>query len=203
MNKRVLVVDLDGTLYTINTFHYFIKYLILYCIKSFNIVLLFKLCLLLVYRPFTTHAKIKYYVLKLLKHRNDIDYQEFVQSLSMYKREIPQLNDHNFDIKILATAAPTCYANIIAQNEKFNLCLSTDFPNSNFDNAFENSKIIKKENVMNYLIGKNINEIDTLITDHIDDLALMKLSKRNIIANPDEKLTIALKQNLIYFEEIM
>lgn len=203
MKKRVLLVDLDGTLYKINTFHYFIKYILHYCIKSFNIIILFKLCLVLVFRPFTTHAKTKYFILKLIKHRNDIDYQEFVKSISNYKRDIPQTYDNNFDIKILATAAPSCYANIISQKENFNFCLSTDFPNSNFNQEFENCKDIKKENVMNYLKSENINEIDTLVTDHIDDLPLIKMAKKNIIVNPNQKLIIALKQNSISFEVIV
>ena len=56
---------------------------------------------------------------------------------------------------------------------------------------------------MNYLKSENINEIDTLVTDHIDDLPLIKMAKKNIIVNPNQKLIIALKQNSISFEVIV
>ncbi|OEK08779.1 hypothetical protein A8C32_00435 [Flavivirga aquatica] len=202
MKKRVLVVDLDGTLFTINTFHYFIKYLIIYSIKNFKFILLFKLCLAIASRLFATHAKMKYFILKLLKNRVDIDYENFITTIAVKKRYIPEVYDKNFDIKILATGAPSCYANVIAKNEQFNICLGTDFPNSTFDPLFENMKAVKKENVMNCLKVENINEIDTLITDHIDDLPLIKLAKRNIIVEPNEELISILKQNSIFFEVI-
>jgi len=112
------------------------------------------------------------------------------------------LNYETFHIKILATAAPTCYANIIAKKEHFDICLGTDFLDSNFNSTFENSKKTKKENVINFLKDKKLNEIDTLVTDHIDDLPLMKLAKRTIIIKPSENLLNQLKQFSISFEVI-
>jgi phosphoserine phosphatase len=144
----------------------------------------------------------KYQVLKLLQHRTDIDYLDFLNSIYSKKRELNILNDETFHIKILATAAPTCYANIIAKKEHFDICLGTDFLDSNFNSTFENSKKTKKENVINFLKDKKLNEIDTLVTDHIDDLPLMKLAKRTIIIKPSENLLNQLKQFSISFEVI-
>lgn len=203
MKRKVLVVDLDGTLFKINTFHYFIKYLFFKCILSFKFWLLFQLFLALSSRLFRTHAEMKYQVLKLIQHRTDIDYLDFLNTIYIKKRDLTILKDESFDIKILATAAPTCYANIIAEKEQFQVCLGTDFPDSNFNSTFENSKKVKKENVMNYLKGKNVNEIDALVTDHIDDLALMKLAKRTIIIAPSKNLLNQLKQFSISFEVIV
>lgn len=202
MKRKVLVVDLDGTLFKINTFHYFIKYLCVKCVLSLNFRLLYRLLLALSSRLFRSHAEMKYQVLKLLQHRTDIDYLDFLNSIYSKKRELNILNDETFHIKILATAAPTCYANIIAKKEHFDICLGTDFLDSNFNSTFENSKKTKKENVINFLKDKNLNEIDTLVTDHIDDLPLMKLAKRTIIINPSENLLNQLKQFSISFEVI-
>ena len=202
MNKRVLVVDLDGTLFTINTFHHFIKYLIIKSITRFKVLLLFKLSLAISSRLFQPHAKMKYHILNLLKNRTDIDYNEFVNTISSKKRALKILQDISFDIKILATAAPSCYANIIAKNNHFHICLGTDFPHSSFNSAFENSKMVKKENVLSYLSNNNINHIDVLVTDHKDDLPLIKLAMRNKIVNPNENLVAYLKQNSISFEVI-
>ena len=39
LERKVLVVDLDETLYSINTFHYFIKFILFQALKQFNIAL--------------------------------------------------------------------------------------------------------------------------------------------------------------------
>ena len=147
MKKKVLVVDLDGTLFKINTFHYFIRYLILYSIKNFNLVLLVKIGGALIFRTLkiSSHAKMKYDILKSIATKKNIDYQNFVSSISLKKRDISILNDSSFDIKILATAAPTCYATIIAKNEALDECLGTNFPDSIFDNDYDNIKEVKKK----------------------------------------------------------
>ncbi|MEZ4856689.1 MAG: hypothetical protein R2812_09475 [Gelidibacter sp.] len=205
MKKKVLVVDLDGTLFKINTFHHFIKYLIIHCIKNFNIVLLLKILFAMVFRllKITTHAQMKYAILKAISNNKNIDCQKFVNRISIKKRHLSILNDTSFDIKILATAAPSCYATIIAKNENFDVCLGTNFTDSAFDETFENSKEIKKNNIVNYLKNKEITQIDTLVTDHIDDLPIMKLATHNIIVSPNDNLTNKLKQNAIAFETIL
>lgn len=204
MKKKVLVVDLDGTLYTINTFHYFLKFLIFYCIKHFNIVLLLKIVGILALRLFKkiTHAKMKYDILRSISNRINVDYQNFVEGIALKKRSIPVMHDDRFEIKILATAAPSCYANIIAEKENFHKCLGTDFPKTGFNDAYENIKAVKRNNVVNYLKSKGIIEIEVFVTDHIDDLPLMKLAKRNLIVNPNEIMKSQLKQNLISYETI-
>lgn len=202
MKKRVLVVDLDGTLFNINTFHYFIKFLILHCIKRLSFVLFFRLCLALFSRVISSHAKMKYNVLFLLKNRTDIDYQMFVNSVASEKRDLSRYINGGFDIKILATAAPSCYADLIAINEGFDLCLGTDFTNSSFNEAFENVREVKKENVLNCLKVKGTGQIDIFITDHKDDLPLIMLAKKNILVRPNQELLTELKQNSISFEVI-
>jgi phosphoserine phosphatase len=200
LKKKILVVDLDGTLYSINTFHYFIKYLIFKCFIKFKIVLLFRLILTISSRLFLTHAKMKYQILKLLHNRNDIDYVEFVNSISKKARDLSIFIDESFDIKILATAAPTNYAKIIAKNHQFHECLGTEFLGAKYNSTFENSKNVKKNNVIRYLNSKNLSEVDVFITDHLDDLPLMKLAKRNILIKPNEDLINQLKQFSISFE---
>jgi phosphoserine phosphatase len=144
----------------------------------------------------------KYNVLSLLKNRNDIDYHEFVNSIACKKRDILALSDDSYDIKILATAAPSCYSNLIAKNEGFDLCLGTDFPSSKFDKDFENVKEVKRNNVFSYLKDLAIDEVDTFITDHIDDLPLLMLAKKNIVVDPNENMLAQLKQNSISFDVI-
>ena len=159
-----------------------------------------KLFLAITARFYTSHAQMKYIVLKLLKNRNDINYEAFVATISTKKRVLQNVHINNYDIKILATAAPFCYANIVAKNEGFTICLATNFSEETFNQNFENSKNVKKERVLQYLKSIHINQIDTFITDHIDDLPLIKIAKHNIIVNPNEKLKAILKQNSISFK---
>jgi phosphoserine phosphatase len=143
----------------------------------------------------------KYALLKAISNVPPNFYEQFVRSIALKKRNIPELNN-DYDIKILATAAPYCYANIIAKHNHFHKCIGTNSPKSSFNFEFENNKEIKKNNVMKYLASININEIDVLITDHIDDLPLMKVAKRNLIIAPNRVLKSQLKLNSITFEEI-
>lgn len=202
MKNKVLVVDLDGTLMSINTFHYFIKYILIYGLKRLKLIFVIHCCYILVLRGLKriSHAKMKYSILKLISKHDTLDIGEFVKEISSKKNKIPVLNER-FDIKILATAAPNIYADVIAKNEGFDVCISTKFPEK-FSEDFQNIKEVKKNNVMSYLLDLQIKEIDVFVTDHIDDLPLMRLSKKNIIVSPTLTLITQLKQNNIAFETV-
>lgn len=143
----------------------------------------------------------KYEILRVIEKDSQIDYEKFVNSILKFKRDL-KVNDKEFDITILATAAPSCYANIVAKNENYDLCIATNFTNSIFNDEFENGKEIKMKNVMSVLLKYKIDQVDTLITDHIDDLPLMKLSKINKIVSPDKDMVALLKQHRIFYEII-
>ena len=199
MKKTILVVDLDGTLYSINTFHYFLLFLVKYSVKHADMVLLFKIMLLAFKRllKIISHAKLKYEVLKSIKNKSDLNYQKFVSSIRNKRRTIPAMNE-NFDAKYLVTAAPTCYASIIAQEEGFDQCLGTNFPDGEFDLVFENSKGNKKVNLQNLGVEK----IDVLVTDHLDDLPLMTIASQSIIVDPSKKMEEELHFHQIDFVEL-
>ena len=55
---------------------------------------------------------------------------------------------------------------------------------------------------MHILKRNNCTEIDTFITDHIDDLPLMKISNKNIIINSNKELESQLLSNSIEFETL-
>ncbi|WP_299114891.1 HAD family hydrolase [uncultured Winogradskyella sp.] len=201
MDKKVLVVDLDGTLYNTNTFHEFLKYLLSYYFNDFR---MFKFNILLFFiklRLFRmiSHSRLKYKVLGLIKNE-DIDYQDFVSKLLKHKNKIEEVADSSFDVKILATAAPSCYANWIAKAEGFDVCLATDFPEYGFTTDYENLSERKKENLLGYFEKNNFESVDVFITDHMDDAPIIKIAKKNIIINPNHKLSNWLKENLINFE---
>lgn len=202
MIKKVLVVDLDGTLYSINTFHYFIKFLIRYSVNRCDVLLLISILMVSFFRTcrLISHSKMKYHILKRIMNKRNIDYQKFTNNISIFKRNISTIGEDRYDLKILATAAPSCYANIIAKNEGFDVCLGTDFPVLNFDSEFENIKDIKKQTVMNYLKNVGDYDFDTLITDHLDDIPLMKLANKNILICPSNSTVREVENQLISFK---
>ena len=200
-NKKVLVVDLDGTLFRVNTFHYFLKYLAIYYLKNLKLWSLVSLIFLINLRliRLISHSKFKYFILKQIKNQS-IDYNEFVVKISKYKVEFKPVTDKAFTTKILATAAPTCYAGIIAKNEGFNVCLGTDFTESKYNSNFENSKENKKIKLESYLKSNDLEGVNLFITDHIDDAFCIKFAEQNWIVNPDDDFHKWLAKNKIPFK---
>ncbi len=148
---------------------------------------------------FVTHAKMKYYVLKTIEPYK-LDYSRFVESIKKHKRHIEEIYNPEFGIKILATAAPSCYANIIANSEKFDVCLGTEFPAKLFSTDYENKSEVKKKNVLQYLQSVGDYKIDTLVTDHLDDLPLMNIAQNNIVYNPNQFTVEELSKSAVTFK---
>ncbi len=148
---------------------------------------------------FVTHAKMKYYVLKTTEPYK-LDYSRFVESIKKHKRHIEEIYNPEFSIKILATAAPSCYANIIAKNEKFDVCLATEFPTKSYSADYENKGEVKKNNVLQYLQSIGNYQLDTFVTDHLDDLPLMNVALNNVIYNPNQFIEKELYKRDITFK---
>lgn len=201
VNKKVLVIDLDGTLYRINTFHFFIKYLLNFSLKKLHVKLLYTLLKAIFLRllKIVNHSKMKFLILKAIKGYDEIDMEGFVSSLKEYRNQLQILEDDTFGVKILATAAPDCYAKIIALNEGFDVCLATNTPVANYQHDFENVRNVKKQGVVHYLNSIEVNHLDTMVTDHYDDLPLMKISKQVVLVNPSKETKDILKKNQIFF----
>lgn len=201
MNKKVLVVDLDGTLYNRNTFHEFLFFLVKYFFIRGAIFQLLSLIIVIMQRLFwlISHAKMKYRVLLIIRNLK-IDYTNFISKLEKHKNQLIEVSDSSFDIKILATAAPSCYAKIISKSHGFDHCLATDFPKNGFHPKFENLGDEKKKNLQNYIESHGIKTIDVFITDHIDDAPIVKLATKSVIISPNPEFLSWLNKNLINFE---
>ena len=202
MRKKVLVVDLDGTLYATNTFHQFMSYLLKSSVKNLDPIFCFQIVFFSFLRAIKiiSHSRLKFYILKKVTTRFYIDYLEFVDSIDKYKRVITLQYNKDFDVKILATAAPYCYSNVIANKLNFDACIATDFSIPKFSIEFENARENKKKNVVDFLKKEGLVTVDLFITDHIDDLPLIKISKMNVIINPNFEFEKALQSLNIQYE---
>ena len=98
MKQRVLVIDLDGTLYSINTFHYFIRYIIRFCLRNLKLRTLAVILLAGFLRGFKliTHARMKFLILRAVMHISHIDYEKFAKIITSKKRDFRQLENEQF-----------------------------------------------------------------------------------------------------------
>jgi len=177
MNKKIVVIDLDGTLIKSNSFH---KWILFMLKKSFfrNRMDFLKLSFIVVKRAFKliTHTQMKYNILKISEKKcyvSEVD--EFIFSLEKDINEnVLEIIDKN-NINILATAAPEIYAKKFAEKLKFNFWSTT--PNTYTNKWFENIRQNKAISLQKILERLGRERCDLVVSDHSDDYEIMKLSK--------------------------
>lgn len=206
--KKSLIIDLDGTLLNTNTFKDYIKYIFNDTLKKRKFLISVQIVVYVILRklriishecmkkhilkstsPFMSYEKLKKFTQTLYRKEN----LKVVELLLKYKAQ-------NY-LCILSTAAPESYATIIANHYGFDNCIAT--PNYIIKNSWkENVKENKKENTIKFLKRNNAS-LNIFITDHHDDLPLLKIPKEiNIMVNPNIQTQQILKENHIIFTSI-
>lgn len=195
--RKTLVVDLDETLYRINTFYYFYKFLLKNSLKKLDLKLFFVLMFAALGRVLRviSHKKLKYTVLKNTKIAAT-EIASFLKEIEIYKRQDLLDEFLAYELKILATGAPGIYAEEIAVKNGFDACLATTYKGESFSFFTENLKEEKSNQVSMLLQQKGYPNIDVLITDHEDDFPLIKIAKHSLIVNPSAKLSKRLQEEL-------
>lgn len=205
--RKSLIIDLDGTLLNTNTFKDYIKYIFNDALMKRNFLINVQIIVYVILRKLRiiSHECMKKHILKIttpfMSHEK---LEKFTKTL--YLKENLKVLDllHKYKSQnylcILSTAAPESYASIIANHYGFDNCIAT----SNYitSNWMENVKENKKENTINFLKRNNAS-LNIFITDHYDDLPLLKIPKEiNTIVNPNIKTQRILKENHITFTSI-
>ena len=202
MDKKVIVIDLDGTFMLTNTFHQWIKFLFKEELKKFHFITLSKILkiMLLRFLKYIDHSQMKYKILKISE--NNMEHKQihlFVHSLDKYlNNNILDMLSNKTDTFILATAAPMQYANYIKRIYYFDYVIATGYTS---DNAWtENIRKNKQMNLKNLLNTEGLNhKIDILFTDHHDDLALMYDAHITYLVNPSKETKIHIRNAGIKF----
>lgn len=206
MMQKAVVIDLDETLLAINTFKNYILFVSkLACQKGrldIAVYLTFWVCL----RKFrlTSHEKMKLHILKRSAHfMNRKRLNDFVDSI------LPFRNEKVYECALayrkqgfflcLSTAAPFSYASLIAERLSFDSVCATLMP-SQIQGWRENVREIKRKNTLKHL-GEYHLTLEILMTDHYDDIPLLKVEKsKNIVVNPTAHTLEKLEKENIRFE---
>lgn len=209
MTPKAIVVDLDGTLVSINTFKYYILYILKETVKSTNLSLLSYTIFWVLLRKCRciSHEKMKFHILRIsdkfmTKHR----LQQFTHIYLL-----PNINNNintfckQQQIKgyyiYLSTAAPENYVKEFFNYLNFNGYCASPMPLKKEKNWKENIRKQKCINTCQLLEAENV-QLSIMITDHYDDLPLLQIPKeKNILVNPDNKTISILHSNHIDYIE--
>lgn len=188
--QPAIIIDLDGTLLRTNTFSDYILYSCCQSLRSFRLDLVFLLLLFSLLRKLRiiTHARMKYLILRhtttFMQQHNRL--QSFVTKELSHENPDVASTLHHYDsqsyLTVLATAAPSLYADLIASHYHFDHCLATPPATIPYSQWRENNRQEKLLNVQKTLTSANA-EISVVITDHSDDQPLLDANRkgRNIV----------------------
>lgn len=182
--KKAIIIDLDGTLLRTNTFSDYILYSCCQSLRSFRLDLVFLLLLFSFLRKLRiiSHARMKYLILRhtttFMQQHNRIN--SFVAKELTYENPTVITHLHNYAsqsyLTVLATAAPSLYAELIASHYHFDHCLATPPASIPYSQWRENKRQEKLHNVQKTLTSANA-EISVVITDHSDDQPLLDANR--------------------------
>ncbi len=128
--------------------------------------------------------------------------EEFATLLYEYenKRVVSLLEKHREMgfVTVLSSAAPSVYAELIGTHYLFDFVCATPMPID--ENWYENVNEQKKKNTL-ALLEQNSLEMVVFVTDHHDDLPLLKVEKDlNVLVSPSQKTVDLLKKQNIQYE---
>ena len=205
MDKTLLIIDLDGTFVSVNTFHIWMKFLFLEELKQFHLTSVIKILSIIFLRltKNITHRQMKFRILKLSeKNISKQQINTFVDTLDVYVNQtiLTKLQDVSTRT-LLATAAPLLYAQAIKEKYHFDDVIATEY--THVDKWTENIKEEKKNTYLKLLHDKAIDPKKVILySDHHDDLPLMKISDFTYLVHPSETTKNAVRDANISFEII-
>jgi phosphoserine phosphatase len=193
--KKGVVVDLDGTLLSTNTFK---EYIIFSCKEAIKCHFFYVLTLIffwVIIRKIRLikHDVMKYHVLHLTKFYMTQTKIEIFTSIIVSKINnsilclLRKLKKKKYTI-CLSTAAPGVYVKPLSEylSSVIDFIVTTPMPSGNFS-WHENVRQVKADNTIK-LLNQNGIQLKILITDHHDDIPLLLIKKdSNILVSPSKR----------------
>lgn len=201
----MIVVDLDGTLVASNTFR---DYLLFAAKQSMGhnkhfIALQITIAVFLRKLRLISHSRLKKSVLAATSQFMTPSLLEDFATGVLNKRNLKviakcnEFRNKGFRI-VLATAAPASYAEFISRKCNFDACIAT--PPADTIDWEENKGLYKRDNVLLFA-KENGCSYEGIITDHYDDLPLLRLSRiKPMLVSPKKKTLDALNAEGLSFQ---
>lgn len=171
-----IIVDLDGTLVPVNSFTEFVKFILMRC-KRIRLSVAFMVILRKM--RLISHAEAKQRIVKRAgKTLTAEDIEYFTEILCSRVNEVVADMIKWGGTVMLCTAAPEIYVRPFARRAGIELYLATQ------TGGKENSGERKVENIK--ALGYEMTENTIVITDHYDDIPLMRANSTgtNFLVNP-------------------
>lgn len=193
MKRQAVVVDLDGTLLSVNSFREYVLYVVKESLRTGRVGVLLPVMWNVVLRILRVmpHSVMKCRVLeKSSLFMDAARLSRFVDKLLLQVNADVEAMCEKYRSRgyyiLLATAAPVSYSEIISCRMGFDGCCATPLPLPELK-WHENARNHKRESVLQHLSSMNAS-VAVVITDHHDDIPLMKTnSGENILINPSQK----------------
>lgn len=189
--KNLAVVDLDGTLISNNSFKVWLKVLIFYSLKKLDLINLFKILFIILFRLFRIYSRseMKSYLLSISirsKYSRDVQEEIACQCITFLRNNlIVKINEAHFDYIAIASAAPLFYLESIIEktNLPANIIIGSSFKdNKYFECVGEN----KKSEISK--IVRQFNEKCKIYfyTDHYEDLPTATIADEIFLVDPSD-----------------
>lgn len=182
----MIVVDLDGTLLTCNSFRLFASYLFRNALKKGKVGTTLKFSFWTAARKLNiiNHRRLKWQLMKLADiSMTENDYRLLAENLvkCINPSVVQFLRGKEW---ILATAASYEYVLFLSRLIGCKSFIATKRPASGLFKDYRENKGERKLETIGSTFPDS--EIDTAITDHLDDLPLLSAAHRRILVNPSK-----------------
>ena len=207
-----LVIDLDGTLLQTNTFRDYLAFCGRCAAHAFRIDLMLSVAFWVTIRKLRiiSHSTMKRHLMQrtslFMQHKSRMD--DFVEEeLLLTNPRVKTLVEkyrNRGHLLVLASAAPEFYAKDLADNFRLDTCLATPLPSEVvIGNWHENVGEEKLHNLQRFLRQYDAS-VDAIITDHEDDLPLLKAFSQATIylANPTTQTEAVLNKEQIAYQKL-
>jgi len=183
---KIVVVDMDGCLCSLNSFRYWLVFAFLFSLISFRWLALFKLCVIVALRIIgrVGRVQMKRDVLAVTENFPGFYIKWFSRFLFRFTNSSVLAEMQRYDdlpvLVVLSTAAPTCYVSEYTSHFDFAHVFAT--PSVHEDGWKENIGREKLESLERFY-GKDISLI-CVISDHHDDLPLLLNAEKRLLVKP-------------------
>ncbi|MDH5386870.1 MAG: haloacid dehalogenase-like hydrolase [Gammaproteobacteria bacterium] len=185
MNK-IVVVDLDGCLCSLNSFRYWLVFSFLFLFISFRWFALIKFIKVVLLRFFhkSNRVQMKREILSVTENIPCFFIKWFCQFLYCFTnsdvlKEMRKYENTQVSV-VLCTAAPACYVDVLAKKFDFSHVFSSG---SVFNSLWKENIGEEKWRSVSAYYGKDV-ILECVITDHHDDLPLLLKAKKRLLVRP-------------------